>query len=58
MVMKASMPRLLLGLWGLLGLVLLLSYHAVEGRKLQSNSTVFVPGLFDMDTFDFGEEVS
>lgn len=41
--------------WGLLGLVLLGSCHAVDGRELESNATsIYIPGLFD---FDWGEEV-
>jgi hypothetical protein len=57
-MVKDTMSILLLYLWGLLGLGPLLSCHPVQGRELQSNNTVYVPGLFDLSTFDFGEEVS
>jgi len=57
-MMKSTISTLLLPWWSLLGLILLLSFYPVEGRELQSNQTVFVPGLFDQTNFDFGEEVS
>jgi hypothetical protein len=57
-MVKDTMSILLLYLWGLLGLAPLLSCHPVQGRELQSNNTLYVPGLFDLSTFDFGEEIS
>lgn len=55
---KDTISTLLFYLWGLPGLVSLFSYHPVQGRKLQGNNEVYVPGLLDLSNHDFGEEVS